>query len=231
MPPRSAGRRTARGEAAGQGHAAASGSSSAVATPADLPDLNSLMQMGMHISAAPGPSSMLTGEKSRQGSSSSATASDICKTLWIVHPDGRVCLICQVKDSDGDRVFVKECYMKWAYPPDALTKKNKGFVCYYCQRVYQARFKGKFKSIEAFVQACGNDLQLFQIFNHWLNMAVDIMKQNMVHDVKIRWGDEGFPCNANIDFQSSEVTLSIGFDLWVNFMCAWQQYGDTTSHT
>ncbi len=99
--------------------------------------------------------------------------------------------------------------MKWAYPPDALTKKNQGFVCYFFQRVYQERFKGKYNSIEMFVQSCCNDLQLFQVFNHWLNMAVEIMKQNGVHDVKIRWGDEGFSYIANIDFQIGEVTLRI----------------------
>ena len=152
-----------------------------------LPDLESLKNDGMRVLANyTKPSSAATA----CGSVSSSSGGACGKVLWVVHADGRACIVCQCKDSDPDRVFVGEVTMKWAYPPCATTKKNNGFVCYYCQRVWQARFKGKYTSLEAFVQACGQDMQLFQVFNHWLSMAVDLMRQNKSHDIKIKWGDE-----------------------------------------
>ena len=78
--------------------------------------------------------------------------------------------------------------MRWAYPPCPTTKRNSGYICYYCQRVWSARFKGNYASQQLFVKACGQDMELFQIFNHWLNMAVELMKEHQSNDITVKWG-------------------------------------------
>lgn len=149
-----------------------------------LPDLESLLSSGMQVAA---PHSRPSGSA---GSAASSSGGASAKALWVVNPDGRVCIICQCRDSDADRVFTAECSMKWAYPPDSVSKRNRGHTCYYCLRVWQARFKGKYQSQEAFVRACGTDMQLWQVFNHWLNMAVELMKQHQDHAVTVKWGSQ-----------------------------------------
>jgi hypothetical protein len=57
--------------------------------------------------------------------------------------------------------------MVWGYPPDPSTRKNRGLVCYYCLRVFGARFKAKYRSVEALKSVFGTQMQVMQMFMHW----------------------------------------------------------------
>lgn len=151
-----------------------------------LPELADLAQQGMQWSAAP----KHAGRQAHSSSHSSASRSQLADdTAGRAQPDGRECQLCRAKDSDADPIHSDRPYA-WAYPPDVTTKKNRGFTCYYCYRVFTARFKAKHKSIEGFVAAQGADMSLVQLFRHWRKIAVDIMTKCGTSNVKVKWGDE-----------------------------------------
>ncbi len=45
--------------------------------------------------------------------------------------------------------------MIWAYAPNRTTRRNVGQQCLYCNRVWCARFKGKYRSVEKLVEVPG----------------------------------------------------------------------------
>ena len=67
-------------------------------------------------------------------------------------PDGRRCLICDVPDAECDLVYPERTYL-WAYPCDPVTRKNTGLCCYYCYRVWTARFRSLYSGIPALLEA------------------------------------------------------------------------------
>ena len=92
------------------------------------------------------------------------------------------------KDSAQDPIESHRV-LGWGYPPDSSSRKNLGLVCYYCLRVFGARFKAKYKSVEILKQTFGTQMEVMQMFNHWRQMAIDLFKQHSSRDVTVRWGD------------------------------------------
>ncbi len=90
-----------------------------------------------------------------------------------------------------DHIFTAEVIM-WARPPNEKTKKNEGSLCYYCLRVFNARFRAKFRTIENLKLEFGRqtDMLLFRMFKHWQQAAIDIMVQAGCHNVTVRWSPE-----------------------------------------
>ena len=61
-------------------------------------------------------------------------------------------MLCQIKDSQADSVYPSRTVV-WGNPPNPMTRKTAGSVCYVCMRVYSARFKQKYRSIQKTVEA------------------------------------------------------------------------------
>ncbi len=112
-------------------------------------DLTALMQSGLTVTS--------TGTGSAPSSSAGAPPPNndqaVMKYLAIIPvPDGRACITCSAKDSDPDIVYSMRTYI-WNFPPNATSLKNVGCQCYYCGRVFAARFKPKYKSVTKLVEA------------------------------------------------------------------------------
>ena len=56
-------------------------------------------------------------------------------------------MLCSIKDTQSDQVYLNRAVI-WGNPPNPLARKNIGSCCYICMRVYSARFKQKFRSIQ-----------------------------------------------------------------------------------
>lgn len=156
----------------------------------------------------------------------SVTSEDGARTK--VQPDGRACPTCQAKDSDPDRVL-PHMTMKWGYAPDPNSGRNVGRLCYYCHRVWTARFKQKYKSLDSFTQALGGDLSLVQVFQHWLNMGIGLMQELKRHDIKISWGDEATARQVTKKM-ASEVRVEEPEDVILAPEDYRRQYGDPASN-
>ena len=176
-----------------------------------LPSLEELQSQGMIIERRASP---LDGDPM---GSCSAAGSDVT-VFAIVTADGRICGLCEVKDTAADPVENGRTIV-WAY----ICKKtltNKGYVCYYCQRVFNARFKAKYKSVAALKIAFGQDLNVIQNFKHWRGICIKIFVDAGCREVTVRWGDEASASQlfrrtaqqaALEDFWHARRGLSTGF--------------------
>lgn len=104
---------------------------------------------------------------------------------------------CEVRKSDRTgsafvptRVLVRKWRPRWAYPPCPRTRKNRGMVCYYCNRVFTARFKAKFRSIDNIRKEFGENMETLQLFRHWRGVAVEAMMAAGSRDIIVKWGEE-----------------------------------------
>jgi hypothetical protein len=105
--------------------------------------------------------------------------------------------------------------MVWGYPPDPSIRKNRGLVCYYCLRVFGARFKAKYRSVEALKSVFGTQMQVMQMFMHWRGMAVEMFQKAGNREVTVRWGDED-TTKRLISKQAMETRLEDShWELWV----------------
>lgn len=120
---------------------------------------------------------------------SAGSASVAVKANLTPLSDGRTCLLCEEPDTAKDLVDETRA-IAWAYAPDPKTRKNVGHVCYYCHRVFRARFQAKFRSVENLQRHFGVDLQAMQLFQHWRKTAVEAMVQQSSRDISIKWGTE-----------------------------------------
>lgn len=77
-------------------------------------------------------------------------------------PDGRACRLCDTPDDRPDHVHPDRLWA-WGYPPGA-SGKNQGKVCYYCFRVYQARYEPKGCSITKLVADIGTNEEIHKTF-------------------------------------------------------------------
>ena len=154
--------------------------------PESMPALDDMFRMGMSLI---GPGSQGNVGAAMSSASSASTATEKKAVDVNVLPDGRLCQLCNVPDSDPDLVHAKAS-MKWGYPPDKASRKNVGRVCYYCTRVWTARFKSKFKQVEKLIAAFGSDMELMGVFQHWRKIAVELMQRAGSYDVTVQWGDE-----------------------------------------
>ncbi len=57
--------------------------------------------------------------------------------------------------------------------------------------MWRARFRGKFNTAEELASKFGTDGELFKMFRHWYDLAVDCMKKTGSHNCRITWGSEG----------------------------------------
>jgi len=93
--------------------------------------------------------------------------------------DGRACGLCLIKDNMFDLVLLTMLVV-WAYDPyiDQLDDGNwkftaQGYLCYICNRVFNNKYKAKYKSIEAFKVALGGNPDLLQEFKAWCQFVVE----------------------------------------------------------
>ena len=63
-------------------------------------------------------------------------------------------------------------------------------MCYYCQRVFQARFKAKYKSVQKLLEQFGIDVMVLRMHKHWRQVCVLATTQAGTLAVKITWGTE-----------------------------------------
>ena len=71
-------------------------------------------------------------------------------------PDGRDCRCCGCLDNERDYIDL-QIYILWGYK--ALHGKNQGRMCFYCMRVFKARYAGIYKICEL-VDKIGTDKEL-----------------------------------------------------------------------
>jgi hypothetical protein len=98
-------------------------------------------------------------------------------------PDHRSCRVCRCFDDDGDEVCSVE-YMCWAYP--AKMGKNQGKVCYYCHRVWQARYDGTY-TITMVITKMGLEKQFADEVLEYRRLAVTQMVANGSREPRVDW--------------------------------------------
>lgn len=59
----------------------------------------------------------------------------------ILKPDGRCCRLCSIKYTDPN-IVSQNTIVKWGYPP-LPDGRTSDIVCWYCLRVFEARYKFK----------------------------------------------------------------------------------------
>jgi hypothetical protein len=77
-------------------------------------------------------------------------------SLLKVLPDGRLCKVCGVRDTELDEIQTKEPYC-WGYPPDRITFLNRAKLCFFCLKVYENKFEKKGISIATCLIQFGSD--------------------------------------------------------------------------
>ena len=100
-------------------------------------------------------------------------------------PDGRLCRLCGAKDSDMD-IVVQSSSWKWGYPLTA-SGHNQGRVCFYCIRVFNARYKCKF-AISALETEMGRNIEIRNEFMAYLDTCKQIFIKAGSHDINVDWG-------------------------------------------
>ena len=106
----------------------------------------------------------------------------------LVHIFGQLCRMCGAHDESQDLIVPAE-KMCWGYPPKP--PRNQGLCCYYCMRVYEARFRSKMSLSELYArlgQANSPDAQLFKSMR---DAGIEKMKQAGTRDIRIAWQAEG----------------------------------------
>ena len=130
----------------------------------DLPDLSKLLNDGI-VHILPPAEPRLHGKVLSSGSSDVSLGSKDPRVKKHNGPPfngalhvillGRECIICCFTDDSDDPCFAGLKRL-WGYPPDPVTGKTSGYVCYYCMRVFNARFKANWiLSCNAYLQTVG----------------------------------------------------------------------------
>ena len=102
---------------------------------------------------------------------------------------GLSCYLCGVKDDASDNVL-PDLKRVWGYPPDPATGRNVGKLCLVCLRVYRARFRGKYQTVELLKEGFGKDGDLYKLWCYWTELAEAAMKEAGSNTVRIVWGHE-----------------------------------------
>lgn len=100
-------------------------------------------------------------------------------------PDGRSCRLCGAKDDQPDIVHTDSLW-PWGYTPTA-DGKNRGRVCYYCFRVYQARYEPKGCSIPQLENDVGTNDEAHKTFFAYVEQAKQIFLDHGGFDVAPDW--------------------------------------------
>lgn len=111
-------------------------------------------------------------------------------------PDGRGCGICGQKDNSEDTCDVAWMqtgqvsiigFRKWAYPPNAAGQ-TVGRYCYYCIRVWSARFKANNSVSELKMEFVADNSKL-ENFIKLVNRSIEKYIEAGSRDVKCPWGE------------------------------------------
>lgn len=111
--------------------------------------------------------------------------------------DGRLCKLCNRADSEKDDVISAELIM-WAYPPSEDGKPT-GMLCYFCLRVYNARYSVKYRTSDALATDMGRSEQLMKEFKAWRALLVEKMVAAGKRDCRIQWPDAALLAGPHID--------------------------------
>lgn len=106
-----------------------------------------------------------------------------------VVPDGRICRLCAERDDGADPVM-RSCSRRWGYVTKDSPPKNQGGHCYYCLRVFTARYQLAHKSLKAFLTHIGSDPGRRQEFLGHVETCIEQMKANGKWDCHIAWQPE-----------------------------------------
>jgi len=146
----------------------------------------------------------------------------------VVLPDGRQCSICLHYDTDNDICFVAR-FWPWGYAPIVIkgVLRNVGKTCFYCMRVFQAKYhpKHKIKGMPNFLG--GDDKEHTKFFKH----VVYCQEQGRNHtgplsELRITWpNDEKILHNSEILDLWEEPD-----DLYIPTQDYLQQYGDPATN-
>ena len=103
---------------------------------------------------------------------------------------GLVCYLCGVKGDAPDNILL-DMKRVWGYPADPATGHNMGKLCLLCvPRVYRARFRGKYQTVELLKEGFGKDGDLYTLWCYWTELAEAAMKEAGSNTVRVAWGRE-----------------------------------------
>ena len=110
----------------------------------------------------------------------------------VTEPDGRICALCPItrRDTDPDLVITNNS-MKWGMNKG---KKSDGRVCFYCRRVWRARW-GKTYDLPVFINTCADQQELYSKFCKLVKFVVDKMIAAGKYEIIIKWSDFGEDAN------------------------------------
>ena len=83
-------------------------------------------------------------------------------------------------------IVVQSSSWKWGYPLTA-SGHNQGRVCFYCIRVFNARYKCKF-AISALETEMGRNIEIRNEFMAYLDTCKQIFIKAGSHDINVDWG-------------------------------------------
>ena len=102
----------------------------------------------------------------------------------VCRPDGRLCRLCGIKDTDMD-IVIQTIPMKWGYPLSA-DGRNQGKVCWYCVRVCTARYKCRF-TIAVLESEMGRTIETRNEFMWFLENCKQVFIKAGTHDISVDW--------------------------------------------
>jgi hypothetical protein len=106
-----------------------------------------------------------------------------------VKPDGRTCRCCHRSDNDQDHSNPL-LFIAWAYPPNK-DGSNRGRVCWYCFRVYDAQHAPKNMSLAVLGVKLGQDSEFNKEFHFFRDAVVKFVADRgaNIRSSRARWTD------------------------------------------
>ena len=134
---------------------------------------------------------------SQAGSSSDATPPGK-KALVPRCCDGRACKSCGEKDSSHDPLAIvlgiahilthAAACRRWSYPADSKGR-TVGTICYYCFRVFEAKYKCKGYTILTWLPMLGQSQEEHGKVMRFVKMVEDFIGERKTFNLKLPWDD------------------------------------------
>ena len=142
---------------------------------------------------------------------------------------GRSCKLCNQKDSDTDPVLPNLPGRRWGYPLRLEGAKNSGLVCWYCTKIFEARYKIQHKlQLKQMAAWLGEKADRMAQFTICLEKGIEYMKQLGSHEGRTPWAafDADFSRQSLVVRNRAQVELCDAEDNWMYFKEYCEKHGE-----
>ena len=177
-------------------------------------------------------------ERAASPTSSTAMSSDASAgnasfefILWT--PDGRLCKICGCKDTDPDPVCSEFPGRKWGYVVKVFKAKNTGLVCFYCMKVFEARYKIQHNmTVSKLPEWFARDQERMVTYIALVDHAIQVLKEQGNINGRVNWAlYESSQSGKTLTVRKrSEMELAEPEDNWMYYKDYVDKFGDPASN-